>query len=156
MKTTLHGVKSSSTKAMFSDLKKRGFSVTLESGSNDTFKILAFINGVEYVISCVDGAEPTYTKGYSRNKWKWLPFQCVDDLLLASMVKKESKPTDKQSSYLSTLIECISSITTGKVKVKIPRNVVDMSSAIKQASCVKNEVSGNPDYRVLGHYVTIS
>ena len=155
-KTTLHGVNSTATKEMFTELKKRGFAVSLEKGPNKTFKILAFINGVEFVLSCVDGESSKYTKGYSRNKWNWLVFECIDDLLLCSMVKKSSLPTEKQGAFFKKLTEQLSALAGKKVKIKIPVNVVEMSSAINEAIIAKQNLEFLPEYKIDGEYITLT
>ena len=144
-KTTVHGVKSESTKLMFKDLKKRGFEVSFEKGSNNTFKILAFINGCEFVLSCVDGKSPVYTKGYARNKRDWIVFLTADDLLVSSMVKKNSSATEKQKAYFNLLVSRVSEMTKNKVKIKIPENVVQMADAIKELIRIKECISSNQE-----------
>jgi len=153
-KTTLHGVSSKATKDMFLDLKKRGFTVSLEKGSKGTFKILSFINGVEFVISCMDGVCSKYTKGYARNKRSWVKFNSVDDLLLSSMVKKDNQPTDKQKVFFSGLISDLSKLSKAKVKIKPPLNVVDMVGAISEAILAKQELKKDNLYKVKGIFIT--
>lgn len=154
-KETLHGVKSESTREMFKELKKRGFTCTLEKGSNDTYKIKSFINGVEFVLSCIDGAYKKYTKNYARNKWEWKRFDCVDDLLISSMIKKDSSPTEKQSRFFNTLVNEISSKSDSKVKIKIPVSVSDMADAINEAVSVKSKIKYIKDFKFSGSYITI-
>jgi len=136
-KTTLHGVKSNSTKAMFSELRKRGFKVHLEKGSNGTFKIITLINGTHFVLSCVDGKEPKYTKKHSRGDREWAVFDKIDDLMDFSNIKRESKPTEKQTSFFNSLIKELCVMYDEKVTIKVPQSVGDMCSAIRDALWLK-------------------
>jgi hypothetical protein len=135
IKKTLHGVKSESTKEMFKELKKRGFNSGLEKGGANTFKIISFINGVDFIISCVDGADPKYTKSYSRSKRDWASFVCIDDLIKTTFIKRDNPPTDAQISFFKTLVGDIASLSNAKPKIKIPKTVMEMSQAID--ICVK-------------------
>lgn len=132
-KTTLHGVSSASTKEVFKDLKKRGFKCHLEKGSNSTFKIISSINGVKFAISCVDGKEKLYSKSYNRGSRKWKEFEYVDQLILISMVKATSKPTDGQLKFFNSLIRDIKSLTDRVLRIKPPLCVSAMCDAIDEA-----------------------
>ena len=134
-KTTLHGVTSKSTKDIFRTLKIKGFDSSLEKGANGTFKILTLINGVDFILSCVDGSEPSYTKAYARNKRSWASFECIDDLVKVSMIKKDSDPTSKQKALFLSVTEDITKFYSNEIKLKvtIPKTVSEMCLAIREA-----------------------
>jgi hypothetical protein len=154
-KTTLSGVKSESTRAMFKDLKKRGFASSLEKGSKSTFKIICFVNGVDFAISCVDGKAPIYSKNYSRGARKWVKFDNVDQLLLVSMTKANSPPTDKQVAYFDDLISDVKQITSKIVKINYPKDCPSMITAIDEARWLLTEINNGCVSDYTGTYVNI-
>jgi len=103
LKNTLHGVECEKTKSVFKELRKRGFRVGLEDGGGgNTYKILSFINGKYFAISM---ASSVFCKNYSRGFHKWQHFNCIDDLVMASISTKERPPTPNQLSYIKCLLK---------------------------------------------------
>lgn len=152
-KTTVTGVKSQSTRVLFKELKKRGFTSSLEKGSKSTFKIICFINGVDFVISCVDGKQPLYSKNYSRGIRRWVEFNDIDELLLISMVKAESPPTEKQIAYFDNLIIDVKKATKSTVKIIYPTDVSGMMAAIDEVRWLLLELGSGCVTGHVGVYV---
>lgn len=154
-KTTLTGVKSESTRVMFKELKKRGFTSSLEKGSKTTFKIICFINGVDFVVSCVDGNKPVYSKNYNRGLRQWVEFDNIDQLLLISMAKASSPPTDKQVSYFDDLIGDVKKATYKTLVITYPVDVSSMITAIDEARWLLTEIEDGCVRNYAGTYVNL-
>jgi hypothetical protein len=155
VKKTLHGVKSETTSEMFKELKKRGFNVGLENGGSNTFKIISLINGVDFIISCVDGCSPKYTKSYSRNKRDWTNFNCIDDLIKTTFIRQNNKPTEAQVSFFKTLVSEIAGLSNKKPKIKMPGTVLEMSAAIKTCLSYKNNLKFHSDLLISSEFITV-
>ena len=128
IKTTLHGVDHKKTRELFTELKKRGFKVSLEDGGKQ-WKIRAFINGIDFVISAVN---MVYSKPYSRNSREWTKFDRIDDLVISSTVKKDSQPTEKQLNYISLLCDEIAAKFGYSIKTNVISNVIEANECIKE------------------------
>tara|TARA_R110002051_G_scaffold225458_1_gene288384 strand:- start:50 stop:268 length:219 start_codon:yes stop_codon:yes gene_type:complete len=72
------------------------------------------------------------------------------------MVKKSSLPTEKQGAFFKKLTEQLSALAGKKVKIKIPVNVVEMSSAINEAIIAKQNLEFLPEYKIDGEYITLT
>ena len=124
LKTTLHGVGCEKTKSIFKELRQRGFKVGLEDGGGGTHKIVSFVNGKYFAISM---ASSVFCKNYSRGSHKWQNFNCIDDLVKASMNTEDSPPTPKQMAYIECLLE-----KTGTVNSKEPKTIIEAMNLIDE------------------------
>jgi len=124
LKSTLRGVECEKTKSLFKELKQRGFKAGLEDGGGDTYKIVSLINGKFFAISM---ASSVFCKNYARGSHKWQNFNCIDDLVRASLNAVENAPTPKQLAY----IECLSN-ETGIVNFKEPETIIEAMELIDE------------------------
>ena len=124
-KTTLHGVKCEKTKSVCKELRRRGFGWHLADNGSNGFVINTLINGKDFAISMTNSV---YCKSFSRGKHKWQKFDDIDQLVLATISKPDSRPSEKQVKYLSHLCSELGE----SIDDDYPKSVIDAANKISE------------------------